>query len=185
MHLIKSSNISDELILSKISIDKTRNQGFKLLMEKYQEVLYRQIRRMVGTHENTDDVLQNTFIKVYRHIHNFKGESRLYSWLYRIAANEAITFLNKEKNKRKVALSQEEYELEAPSYFDEEKGKLLLAEAIETLPDKQRLVFNRRYYDEVGYLELSRELTTSVGALKASFHHALKKIEAYIKDKAE
>lgn len=185
MPLIKSHNISDELILSKISIDKTRNQGFKLLMEKYQEVLYRQIRRMVGTHENTDDVLQNTFIKVYRHIHNFKGDSKLYSWLYRIAANEAITFLNKEKNKRKVALSQEQYELEAPSYFDEEKGKLLLAEAIETLPDKQRLVFNRRYYDELSYMELSRELATSVGALKASFHHALKKIEAYIKDKAE
>lgn len=185
MQLVKSNEISDELILTKISFEETKNQGFKLLMEKYQELLYRQIRRMVGSHDNTDDVLQNTFIKVYRHIGKFKGDSKLYSWLYRIAANEAINFLNKEQKNKKVALSEDQYELEAPSYFDEEKGRLLFAEAIESLPDKQRLVFNKRYYDELSYLEISKELTTSVGGLKASFHHAIKKIEAYIKDRTE
>jgi RNA polymerase sigma-70 factor (ECF subfamily) len=176
-------DISDELIISYLKNQNTKNQGFKILMEKYQEPLYRHIRRMVGNHEDTDDVLQNTLIKVYRHVEGFKGESQLYSWLYRIATNESITFLKKEQKKRNISLGNDQYNIHESTYFDIEKGNLLLAEAIALLPDKQKLVFNKRYYEEMSYLDMSKELTTSVGALKASFHHAVKKIENYIKEK--
>jgi RNA polymerase sigma-70 factor (ECF subfamily) len=185
MHIIRNNEISDNLILKYILQEDTKNQGFRLLMEKYQEILYRQIRRIVGSHQNTDDVLQNTLIKVYKHIANFKGDSKLYSWMYRIATNESITFLKKEQKNKHLTLSQEEYQLKAHTYFDEEKGRTLLAEAIATLPKKQRIVFNKRYYDEMSYQDISMELTTSIGGLKASFHHAVKKVEAYLKDNLE
>ncbi|MCB0568173.1 MAG: sigma-70 family RNA polymerase sigma factor [Phaeodactylibacter sp.] len=154
-------------------------------MEQYQERLYWHVRRLALGHEDANDVLQNCFIKVYRGIQNFEGKSRLYTWLYRIATNEAITFLNQKK--RRVAASLEEGEgqlarqLKADPYFDGDELQRRLLMALETLPEKQRLVFQMRYFDELSYQEMSDVLDTSVGALKASFHHAVRKVEAYIR----
>lgn len=153
-------------------------------MEKYQERLYRHVRRMVTDHEDAHDVLQNTFIKVYRNIGAFKGNSKLYTWLYRIATNESLSFL--EKRKRRTAFSLDEEDaglanrLEADPYFDGDEAQIRLQEALHSLPDKQRIVFNLRYFDEMSYQDISDSLGTSVGALKASYHHAVKKIEHYI-----
>lgn len=139
---------------------------------------------MVNTHEDTDDVLQNTFIKAFRGIDNFKGESKLFSWLYRIATNESLTFLSREKKHQSVAADDPEtgvtrnLKAEAPS--DGEGIRQLLDRAVAGLPDKQKMVFNMRYYDEVPYEEMSQILGTSVGALKASYHHAVKKIEEFV-----
>jgi RNA polymerase sigma-70 factor (ECF subfamily) len=142
---------------------------------------------MVSFHDDANDVLQNTFIKVYKSIHSFKGESKLYTWLYRIATNESINFLNKHK-RRAVDLNSEgvkslENRLQADSYFDEELVYVELQKAISLLPEKQKAVFSMRYYDELSYKDISEILDTSVGALKASYHHAVKKIESYLKDK--
>lgn len=154
-------------------------------MEQYQERLYWHIRRMVIDHEDANDVLQNCFIKVYRSIQNFEGKSKLYTWLYRIATNEAITFLNQKKRRAASSIDEEESslsnQLEADAYFDGDELQQRLQNALEQLPEKQRLVFNLRYYDEMGYQEMSAVLGTSVGALKASYHHAVKKVEAFIR----
>ncbi len=163
-------------------------RGFRLLMEKYQERLYWQIRRMVLHHEDANDVLQNCLIKVFRSFQTFEGKSKLYTWLYRIATNEAITFLNKKRQKFTASLDDEEStagrsisnRLTADSFFEGGEAQLRLQEAIGQLPDKQRLVFNLRYFDEMPYQEMSAMLGTSEGALKASFHHAVKKIESYV-----
>ncbi len=139
---------------------------------------------MVLNHEDTDDVLQNTFIKVFRHIDGFKGDSKLYSWMYRIATNESINFLNKKAKQLQVdmqTLQEQRVEnLEEDVYFDGDEIQLKLQKAIVTLPQKQQLVFNMRYFDELKYDEISDILDTSVGALKASYHHARKKIEAIL-----
>ena len=164
-------------------------QGFKLLMQKYQERLYWHVRRMVYEHDDANDVIQNTFIKVYRSIHKFEGKSKLYTWLYRIATNESITFLNKKNRKSTASLDNEDYNLEnqlkADDYFDGDEIQQKLNAALSTLPEKQRAVFNLRYYDEMTYAEMSEVLGTSVGALKASYHHAVKKIESYLKGLSE
>jgi len=153
-------------------------QGFRLLMVTYQERLYAHIRRMVNEHEDANDVLQNTFIKVFRSIERFQGNSQLYTWLYRIATNETITFLNKKKKKSTTSIDNEELNianrLSADSYFDGESAQRSLKRALESLPEKQKLVFNMRYYDEMPYQVISEVLETSVGALKASYHHAVK-----------
>ncbi len=146
--------------------------------------MYWHIRKIVLNHDDTDDVLQNTFIKVYRNIDSFKGNSALFSWMYRIATNESITFLNSKA--KKMGFSNQELQetlvnnLEADSYFDGDKAQLLLQKAIATLPEKQRLVFNMKYFEDLKYNEISEILETSVGGLKASYHHAVKKIENYI-----
>lgn len=161
------------------------DKGFRLLMEKYQQRLYWQIRRMVYDHEDANDVLQNCFIKIFRSIHAFEGKSKLYTWLYRIATNEAITFINKKKQKQAASLDDGEQglsnRLQADQYFEGDEVQLRLQEAIARLPEKQRLVFNLRYFDEMNYADMSEMLGTSEGALKASFHHAVKKIENYVK----
>ncbi len=176
-------NISDEQILSFLKEQKSAEKGFRLLMQKYQERLYFQIRRLVLAHDDANDVTQNTFIKVFRNIHNFKGDSKLYTWLYRIATNEAITFLNKKKKKATTSLDSDDNllanQLEADPYFDGDEAQIRLEKALTTLPNKQRVVFNMRYYDELSYKEMSEVLKTSEGALKASYHHAVKKIEAF------
>lgn len=180
-----SMNITDDQILSLLQSQSSYEKGFRALMEKYQERLYWHIRKMVYEHDDANDVIQNTFIKVYRSIDKFKGNSKLYTWLYRIATNESITFLNKKKKKATSSIDDEEANLsnrlKADEYFDGDEIQLQLQLALETLPEKQRMVFNLRYFDEMSYADISEVLETSVGALKASYHHAVKKIEAHIK----
>jgi RNA polymerase sigma-70 factor (ECF subfamily) len=189
MHLIKMNDhhqeLEDTVIIDMILEEVTRDAGFKALMVKYQEKLYWHIRRMVHHHEDADDVIQNTFIKVYRNISNFKKESQLFTWLYRIATNESITFL-KQKKKRDGQDGMDNelsiQHLKADEYFDGDEAQELLALAMNQLPDKQKVVFNLRYYEEMSYADMSEVLETSIGALKASYHHAVKKIENYLKN---
>jgi len=179
---------NDQEILSLIK-DGDAEKGFRLLVETYQEKLYWQIRRMVTFHADADDVLQNTFLKVYKSILGFKGDSKLSTWLYRIATNESITFLNKRKKKRTENLEDDsnniENTLRASTYFDEENALIALQEAISSLPEKQKAVFTLRYYEEIKYAEMAEILGGSIGSLKASYHHAVKKIEEYLKGKVE
>jgi RNA polymerase sigma-70 factor (ECF subfamily) len=141
---------------------------------------------MVTTHEDADDVVQNTFIKVFRNLDKFKGDSKLYTWIYRIATNESLTFLKKRKRRYSESLDDEESNIEkklsADAYFDGNKVQMMLQKAIISLPAKQKAVFNLRYYEEMPYNDMAEVLNTSVGALKASYHHAVKKIEDYIKN---
>ena len=159
-------------------------QGFKLLMAKYRERLYWHVRRMVNVHNDADDVLQNTFIKVYRGIGQFEGKSALYTWLYRIATNEAITFLQQRARHASTSIDEGEFalstRLKADTWFDGDEIQLRLQTSIDKLPEKQKIVFNLRYFQEMPYEEMSALLDTSVGALKASFHHAVKKIETFL-----
>ena len=179
------NDTTDDQILALCHEEAKIEQGFKLLMLKYQERLYWHVRRMVFEHEDANDVIQNTFIKVYRSIHKFEGKSKLYTWLYRIATNESITFLNKRNRKSTASLDNEDYNLEnqlkADEYFDGDEIQRKLQDAINQLPEKQKAVFNLRYFEEMKYDDMSEILGTSVGALKASYHHAVKKIEVYLK----
>lgn len=171
---------SDEQILILLQRPNSREQGFRLLMAVYQERLYWHIRKMVGTHSDADDVLQNCLIKVFRNIHRFEGKSRLYTWLYRIATNEALTFLKKAQRRATGPIDQENgvLQLKAEAPVDGDKLLQKLEAAVAQLPDKQRQVFRLRYYEEMSYREMSVKLRTSQGALKASYHHAVKKVEA-------
>lgn len=163
---------------------KTQNQAFQKLLEEYQKPLYNHIRNILLNHDDTDDVLQNTFVKVFQNLNKFKGESKLFSWMYRIATNEALTFLN---HKAKLGgVSSETLQsktidnLRADVYFDGNEIQIKLQKAIVQLPEKQQLVFKMKYFEELKYEEISEILGTSVGALKASYHHAIKKIEAFV-----
>ncbi len=176
---------TDDQILGLMASAETKERGFRLLVATYQERLYWHIRRMVGTHEDTDDVLQDCLIKAYRGIGRFEGKSQLYTWLYRIATNEALSFL-KRRGRHAVSSLDEEaqpaaYQLRAEASVDADALQQKLERALATLPEKQRLVFNLRYYEEMTYKEMSALLNTSEGALKASYHHAVKKVEAAIK----
>lgn len=155
------------------------------LIEKYQQKLYWQIRKIVIDHDDADDVMQNTFIKVWKGLENFKEEAQLFTWLYRIATNESLTFLRQKQKRNTTSLHPIEYQLskslESDVHFNGDEIQLKLQQAILTLPEKQRVVFNMRYYDEMPYEEMSGVLETSVGALKASYHHAAKKIEEFLK----
>ena len=182
-------NISDEEILNLLQNDINVEQGFRCLVVKYQERLYGHIRRMVQEHEDANDVIQNTFIKVFKNIKKFEGNSQLYTWLYRIATNETITFLNKKKRKMTTSIDDEDIDmanrLSAESYFDGEMAQAKLQRAVGILPEKQKLVFNMRYFEEMPYKEISNILETSVGGLKASYHHAVKKIEQFLNDETD
>jgi RNA polymerase sigma factor (sigma-70 family) len=163
---------------------KTQNQAFQKLLKEYQKPLYNHIRNILLNHDDTDDVLQNTFVKVFQNLNKFKGESKLFSWMYRIATNEALTFLN---HKAKLGgVSSETLQskaidnLKADIYFDGNEIQIKLQKAIIQLPEKQQLVFKMKYFEELKYEEISEILGTSVGALKASYHHAVKKIEAFV-----
>ena len=175
---------SEKRLITDLQNPKTQDKAFRELMTLYKERLYWHIRNIVKTHDDTDDVLQNTFVKVYRNISNFKGDSKLYSWLYRIAANESITHINKIAKRQQISVEDIQYQLadslHADSYFsgDEIQAKLQLALA--KLPQKQQLVFNMKYFEAMKYNDISVVLGTSVGALKASYHHAVKKIENYL-----
>ncbi|MBG7628804.1 MAG: RNA polymerase sigma factor [Bacteroidetes bacterium] len=159
--------------------------AFRNLMSLYKERLYWHIRKIVLSHDDTDDVLQNTFIKVFKNIHSFNEKSKLFSWMYRIATNESITFLNKKAKKQHVDISELQHtladNLESDQYYTGDQIQLLLQKAIVTLPQKQQLVFNMKYFEEIKYAEMSDILETSEGALKASYFHAVKKIEKYLK----
>ncbi len=170
--------------ISQLLNPKTQNNAFQKLLSDYKRPLYNQIRNIVLNHDDSNDVLQNTFIKVFQNLNNFKGESKLYSWIYRIATNEAITFINK-KAKISGATSAElksriVENLEADTHFDGNEIQIKLQKAILTLPEKQQLVFKMRYFEEIKYEEMSTILGTSVGALKASYHLAVKKIEIFM-----
>lgn len=179
-------HVSDEEILRLIGHAGSREEGFRQLIVRYQEPLYHHIRRLVWQHEDASDVLQNCLLKVYRGIDRFEGKSKLYTWLYRIATNEAISWLKQEK-RRKAGSLDGEYglqaaQLEADPYFDGDAAQLHLQRALNRLPEKQRAVFSLRYFEELPYREMAVILDTSVGALKASYHHAVKKIERYFRE---
>lgn len=177
----------DSDLVEKLRQPGTRDAAFRELVVSYQERLYWHIRRIVLTHDDADDVLQETFIKVFRNIDGFRGNSKLYSWMYRIATNEALTFLKKHTHMQ--GMDQEgvhEHLIEnlvADPYFDGDQAELQLQKALAALPEKQRLVFNMKYFQALKYDEISEILETSVGALKASYHLAVKKVRNHLKEK--
>jgi len=174
----------EEEFIQQLLTPKTQNEAFQKLLLTYQKPLYNHIRNIILNHDDTDDVLQNTFIKVFQNLKNFKGESKLFSWMYRIATNEALSFLSQKV--KKGGISSETLQnktidnLKSDSYFDGNEIQIKLQKAIVTLPEKQQLVFKMKYFEELKYEEISEILGTSVGALKASYHHAVKKIEAFV-----
>ncbi len=179
-----ATHTDDKELLLQFSQSVTKEAAFTGIIKKYQEKLYWHIRRMVVEHEDANDVLQNMFIKVWKGLENFREDSQLYTWLYRIATNESLTFIEQQKKRSTVSLSDDENSLsnkvKASEHFDANKLEWKLQVAIQQLPEKQKVVFSLRYYDEMPYEEMSRVLETSEGALKASYHHAVKKIEDFI-----
>jgi RNA polymerase sigma-70 factor (ECF subfamily) len=175
----------DKELLLQFRESATKEQAFTFIIKKYQEKLYWHIRRMVVEHEDANDVLQNMFIKVWNSLENFREDSQLYTWLYRIATNESLTFIEQQKRRSAVSIdgateTSLSNSIKADKHFDANKLEWKLQLAIQQLPEKQRAVFNLRYYDEMPYYEMSKVLETSEGALKASYHHAVKKIEEFI-----
>ena len=181
-----SKEYNEEIIIEELRNEDTRQRAFNKVMRHYSQPLYWQIRRMVIDHENTNDILQETFIKAWININHFRGDAKLSTWLYKIAINESITFLNKERNKQTTSIDDEDSflinNLQADDWFDGNDLQLELQKAINRLPEKQRLVFNMRYFDEMKYEDMSEILGTSVGALKASYHPAAKKIEEFFSE---
>lgn len=177
-------HLDDRELLHQFKHTPEKERSFTAIIKKYQEKLYWHIRRIVVDHEDTNDILQNMFIKVWNSLENFREDSQLYTWLYRIATNECLTFLEQQKRRSAVSLGDVESglsnKIKADTNFDANKLEWKLQLAIQHLPDKQRVVFTLRYYDEMPYEEMSRVLETSEGALKASYHHAAKKIEDFI-----
>ncbi len=177
----------EDLLIKQLQDPKSVNEAFRQLLSENKERLYWHVRNMVKDHQDADDVLQNTFIKIYRNIGGFKGESKLYSWMYRIATNEAITFLNSKAKKLQVSSQELQInlinKLESDVYFEGDEIQLKLQRAIATLPQKQQEVFNMKYFQELKYREMSKILGTSEGALKASYHIAAKKIEDFLKSR--
>ena len=178
--------INDKEFLQLFKQEDKQSYAFNLLVRKYQEKLYWHIRRMVIDHDDTDDLLQEVFIKVWKNLNKFQENSNLYTWLYRIATNECITFLNKKRKRFFIPIvdveNQLSQSLQSDTFYDGDEIQKKLQKAILTLPEKQRLVFNMKYYEEMKYEQISEILNTSVGGLKASYHHAVKKIEQYLKE---
>lgn len=176
--------LHDSELLTLFRDPATKEKAYTSIIRKYQEKLYWHIRRMVVEHEDANDVLQNVFIRVWNGLENFREDAQLYTWLYRIATNECLTFLEQQKRKASISLDEMDGSLEnkikADKHFDPNKLEWKLQMAIQQLPEKQRIVFSLRYYDEMPYEQMSKVLETSEGALKASYHHAVKKIEDYI-----
>ncbi|HBS88538.1 MAG: RNA polymerase subunit sigma [Bacteroidetes bacterium GWF2_38_335] len=181
------TDYSDKEIVNLWQKGESKEVAFNLIVKKYQERLYWHIRKMVLIHVDADDVLQETFIKVWTGLDSFRSESQLFTWLYRIATNEALTFLERKKRKFRASdyddVENPAYgKLESDSWFDGDEIQLKLQKAILTLPDKQRVVFNMKYFDDIKYEDMAEILGTSVGALKASYHHAVKKIELFFEN---
>lgn len=173
--------INESQILQQLHDSKFREQAFTTIVREYQEPLYRQIRRIVLYHDDANDVLQNTFLKAWGALDSFRGESKLITWLFRIATNEALNYLEKEKNYARMSEVESNVvsQLQSDPYFDGDETELELQEAISKLPEKQRLVFNMKYFQELKYEEISQILDTSVGALKTSYHIAVQKITKF------
>lgn len=173
-------------VIEELHNSDTQRHAFETIVNQYSEQLYWQIRRMVLSHDDANDLLQNTFIKAWTHIDYFRGEAKLATWLYRIALNECLTFLSKQQNNPSVPLDDPQAgainKLESDSFFNGDETQLLLQKALQTLPEKQRIVFNLKYYQDMKYEEISEILGTTVGALKASYHYAVKKIEHFLND---
>ena len=180
------TKLNEEEILELLRNPDTQRQGFDLLVKEYSQRLYWQIRKMVYSHEDANDILQDVFIKAWLNIEKFRGDAKLSTWLYKIAINESITFINRSKAKQNLSIDDDDSflldKLEGDEYFDGDEAQLILQKAIVTLPEKQRLVFQMKYFNEMKYDEMSDILGTSVGALKASYHHAVKKVERFLKE---
>ena len=179
-----TDTLNDIELLAQFKNEATKERAFTAILKKYQEKLYWHIRRMVVEHEDANDVLQNMFVKAWKGLENFREDSQLYTWLYRIATNESLSFLEQQKRRSTISMSDEDTgmsnKLKADDNFDGNKAEWKLQMAVQKLPEKQKAVFNLRYYEEMPYNEMSKVLDTSEGALKASYHHAVKKIEEYI-----
>ena len=174
----------EQKVLDWLKDESTQKQAFEAIVSHYSEQLYWQIRRLVLSHDDANDLLQNTFFKAWVNIDYFRGDAKLSTWLYRIALNECLTFLNHQRasvslDDPQAAIAQQ---LESDPFFSGDRAQLLLQKALQTLPEKQRMVFNLKYYQEMKYEEMSEIFGTSVGALKASYHHAVKKIEKYLNE---
>ncbi|MFO7844109.1 MAG: RNA polymerase sigma factor [Bacteroidales bacterium] len=180
------SDYSDKELLTLFKNNEKRNYAFNLIVRKYQEKLYWHIRKIVISHDDADDILQNTFIKIWKGLDGFREDSKLYTWLYRIATNESLTFLKQKKTKYLLPIVDYENQLketlQSDEHFNGTEIQLKLQKAILKLPEKQRIVFNMKYFEEMKYDDMAEILKTSVGALKASYHHAVKKIENYFKE---
>ena len=181
--------IEEKALVTSLQTEADKESAFRELVSQYKERLYWQIRNMVLDHDDADDVLQNTFIKIFRNINSFKGESKLHTWMYRIAANESITFLNKKAKRNNISIDNVKAsavrKLESDVYFEGDAIQLQFQKAIATLPDRQRLIFTMKYFEDHTFEELSEILETSVGGLKSSYHIAVKKITEYIKTQDE
>ncbi len=175
---------NEEDVLELLKKEETQRKAFTMIVDRYKEQLYWQIRRMVLSHEDANDILQDTFIKAWTNINLFRGDAKMATWLYRIAMNECLTFINKKQAQTELSIDDADaaiaQKLDGDTYFDGDKAQKLLQGALLTLPVKQRMVFNMKYYQEMKYEEMSDIFGTSVGALKASYFHAVKKIEKYI-----
>ena len=174
----------DKELIQQFREGSKRNYAFDLIVRKYQERLYWHIRKLVISHDDADDVLQNTFIKAFQALERFREDASLFTWLYRIATNESLSFLKKKKNRYFLPIGENlnllEETLESDAHCSGDEIQIKLQKAIVRLPEKQKLVFNMKYFDELKYEEISEILKTSVGALKASYHHAIKKLEQYL-----
>lgn len=180
------TKFNEEDILELLRNPNTQKEGFAYIVEEYSERLYWQIRKMVYSHDDANDILQDVFIKAWLNIEKFRGDAKLSTWLYKIAINESITFINRSKAKLNLSIDDDDSflinKLEGDEYFDGDNAQLLLQKAVATLPEKQRLVFQMKYFNEIKYDDMSDILGTSVGALKASYHHAVKKVEKFLKE---
>lgn len=176
---------NEEDIIARLKDEKERAAAFSVIVNRYSQQIYWHIRRMVLSHEDTDDLVQNTFIKAWTNIDKFRGDSQISTWLYRIAINETLNFLNKNRNNT-VSINSPEGaiadQLESDPFFNGERADVLFSEAVSRLPEKQRMAFNMKYFENMKYEEMSEILGTSVGALKASYHIAVKKIEDYLEN---
>lgn len=179
-------NAEDNGLLKKFKHPDTRNYAFNLIVRKYQERIYWHIRKMVIVHEDADDLVQEVFLKVWNNLDAFRGDSELFTWIYRIATNDCLHFLNKKKRRFWIPIQDVNARLlkaiESSSEISGDEIQIRLQKALLTLPDKQRLVFNMKYYDDLTYEDMAEITSTSVGALKANYHHAVKKIEKFIKE---
>lgn len=175
---------NEKEIIALLQDPLRQREAFEQIVKEYSEQLYWQIRRMVFSHEDANDLLQNTFVKAWLNIDYFRGDAKMSTWLYRIAFNECLTFLNKQRANHQISIDEINAEmigkLESDPYFDGDATQKAFLKAIQSLPEKQRIVFNLKYFKEMKYEEISEILGTSIGGLKASYHHAVKKIEAFI-----
>lgn len=176
--------IDEQELVRQLHDPSTASQAFAVLLSNYSRPVYWQIRKMVANHDDANDLVQNVFLKAWNNLNNFRGDAKLSTWLFKIAINESINFINKEKQRLQISEDSDDSfllnNIEADEFFDGDQLQVNLQKAIAKLPEKQRLVFNMRYYDEMKYEEMSEILGTSVGALKASYHHAVKKVTDYL-----